>query len=59
MSRSRVPVYTVHAEGMVPGGAIFAREAIVRLTAGADSPYRILGWRRGRRALFQGAPGGE
>lgn len=37
-SRSRVPVYTVHAEGRVPGGAVFAREAVVRLTAGADSP---------------------
>ena len=47
-----MPVYTVHAEAMGPGGAVFVREAIVRLTGDSASLYEIHAWKRGRRALF-------
>lgn len=49
--RSRVRVFTVHAEGRTASGAVFAREAVVQLTGGA-TPYRVLDWRQGVRTLF-------
>ncbi len=50
-ARSGVNIYTIHAEGRTEGGAVFAREAVVRVTSG-ESPYRFLAWRQGRRQLF-------
>ncbi len=54
-ARSRKLVYTIHAEARAPGGAVFAREAVVRL--GGARGYRIEAWKQGRRTLF-GAGGG-
>ncbi|MCH8808882.1 MAG: general secretion pathway protein GspK [Proteobacteria bacterium] len=50
-ARSRRRVYTIHAEARAPGGAVFAREAVVRLGGGARG-YRIEAWKQGRRASF-------
>ncbi len=50
-ARSRVKIYTIHAEGHVASGAVFAREAVVRI-GGGETPYRFLVWRQGRRQLF-------
>jgi len=50
-TRSRRRVYTIHAEARAPGGAVFAREAVVRLGGGARG-YRIEAWKQGRRTLF-------
>lgn len=50
-ARSRRRVYTIHAEARAPGGAVFAREAVVRLGGGARG-YRIVAWKQGRRVLF-------
>ena len=58
-ARSKVHVYTVHTEGMVPGGAVFARDAIVRLTGNPDSAYKIHAWKRGMRTLFEFESEGE
>jgi general secretion pathway protein K len=49
-ARARRRIYTIHAEGRVPGGAVFAREAVVRL--GGARGYRIEAWKQGRRTLF-------
>jgi len=49
--RSRVRIFTVHAEAQTAGGAVFAREAVVQLTGGTP-PYRVLDWRQGERVLF-------
>jgi general secretion pathway protein K len=48
---ARARAYTIHAEAWLPGGAVFAREAVVRL-GGGGQPYRIEAWRQGRRELF-------
>ncbi len=53
-ARSRVPVYTIRAEARLAGGAVFAREAIVRLGREGRAPYRVLAWRQGPRRLFAG-----
>ena len=50
-ARSRVKIYTIHAEGRAASGAVFAREAVVRVIGG-ETPYRFLAWRQGRRQLF-------
>ena len=50
--RSRIATYSVHAEGRTAGGAVFARDAIVRLRGNAGTPYLVLSWRQGRRVLF-------
>ena len=49
--RARARIYTIHAEARLASGAVFAREAVVRL-AGGVRPYRIEAWRQGRRRLF-------
>ncbi len=41
-------VYTVHSDATLPGGARFRREAVVALVPGAERPFRIFGWKRGR-----------
>ena len=48
---ARVRVYTIHAEARAPGGAVFAREAVVRLGGGAQA-VRIEAWRQAARRLF-------
>ena len=53
-ARSRGRVYTIHAEGRSQGGAVFAREAVVRLGGGARG-FRIEAWKQGRRTLFADA----
>ncbi len=50
-TRSRRRVYTIHAEARAPGGAVFAREVVVRLGGGARG-FRIEAWKQGRRTLF-------
>ncbi len=50
-ARSRGRVYTIHAEGRSPGGAVFARQAVVRL-GGSARGFRIEAWKQGRRTLF-------
>ena len=50
-ARSRVKIYTIHAEGHVASGAVFAREAVVQVTGG-NTPYRFFAWRQGPRQLF-------
>ena len=50
-TRSRGRVYTIHAEGRSRGGAVFARQAVVRLGGGARG-FRIEAWKQGRRILF-------
>ena len=47
---ARARVYTIHAEARVASGAVFAREAVVRL--GGGQATRIEAWRQGRRKLF-------
>ncbi len=48
--RSRARVFTIHAEAKLANGAVFVREALVRLGGGAA--YGIEGWKRGARVLF-------
>jgi hypothetical protein len=45
-------VYTIHAEAMSGGGAVFVREAVVRISAEESPPYGMLAWRQGPRWLF-------
>ncbi len=47
----RARIYTIHAEARLASGAVFAREAVVRLTGGPQS-YQIEAWRQGTRQLF-------
>ncbi len=49
--RARARVYTIHAEARAPSGAVFAREAVVRLGGGGQAA-RIEAWRQGKRELF-------
>ncbi len=49
--RTRGRVYTIPAEARLASGAVFAREAVVRLGAGLEV-FRIEAWRQGRRELF-------
>ncbi|MFQ5773849.1 MAG: general secretion pathway protein GspK [Kiloniellaceae bacterium] len=50
--RSRVPVYTVHAEARTDSGAVFVRDAVVRVRSGGPEPFEFQSWRQGRRELF-------
>ena len=51
-ARSRAKVYTIHAEARTAAGAMFAREAVVRI-AGGRQPYRVHVWRRAPGRLFE------
>lgn len=51
-ARSRIRVYGIHAEARLASGALFTREAVVRLAAKPEQPFAILVWRRGQRLLF-------
>lgn len=50
--RSRLSLYAIHAEGRTPGGAVFARQAVVRVTESPDIPYQLFEWGQGERRLF-------
>lgn len=50
--RSRISMYAVHAEGRTVSGAVYVRDAILRLRGGSGAPYLILSWQQGRRTLF-------
>jgi general secretion pathway protein K len=44
LSRTRSRVYTVDAEGELPGGVRADRRAVVQLTGDARRPYAIIAW---------------
>lgn len=48
ISRSRQRDYTFRAEARLPSGAVFVREAVVRITRTLGRPYRIQHWRSAR-----------
>ena len=50
--RSGVPIFTIHAEGRIPSGAVFAREAMIDFTGGENLPFVVRSWRRAERVLF-------
>jgi general secretion pathway protein K len=47
-ARSRQRVYTVRAEAYLESGAVFVREAVVRL-GGGERGFRIEAWKKGER----------
>jgi general secretion pathway protein K len=49
---SGLSTYSIHAEAMTAGGAVFVRHAVVRITGDQAPPYAVLAWDRGRRWLF-------
>jgi general secretion pathway protein K len=51
-TRSGVPVFTIHAEGRIASGAVFAREAIVDFAGGENLPFVVRAWRQADRILF-------
>jgi general secretion pathway protein K len=53
--RSRIGVYTIHAEARTAGGATFGREAVARITGESDQPFLFLAWRHGDSTLFESA----
>ena len=50
--RSRLNLYAIHAEGRTKGGAVFARDAVLRVTGDRNRPFQLLEWRQGKRNLF-------
>ena len=52
-ARSRVQVYTIHSEALISSGAVFALDAVTRLTRSPDQPYGFHRWRRAGRRLFE------
>ena len=52
---SGLSTYGVHVEARTAGGAVFAREAVVRITPEQVPPYSVLSWRQGPRWLFPNA----
>ncbi len=48
-ARSRRRIYTIRAAARTESGAIFVREAVVRLTRGANQPFRFHAWKQGER----------
>ena len=49
--RLRAQIVTIRAEAHTETGAVFVREAVVRLIRRGDQPFRIEAWRQGRRAV--------
>ncbi len=43
--------FTVRAEAVTGTGAVFVREAVVDLRAGAGRPFRTLDWGQGRASI--------
>ncbi len=58
---SRNIAYTVRSLARMESGAVFVREAVIRLAPGKEAPYRILAWRRGElpAARAEDAAGGN
>ena len=52
VARSRINVFTIHAEARMDSGSVFARDAVVELGSGAKLPYEFWAWRQGRRSYF-------
>ncbi len=50
--RSRSRTFTIHAEARTRAGGLFTRRAVVRMTARATPPFKILAWGRGAATLF-------
>ena len=50
--RSRISLYAIHSEGRTASGAMFARDAVLRLTGDPNNPFQILEWHQGERELF-------
>lgn len=40
-------VFTIRAEARTPGGGVFVRDAVVRLTEDPTQPYTLLAWKQG------------
>jgi general secretion pathway protein K len=51
-ARSRILVYTIHAEARTTGGASVSRDAVVSLGDEPETPFLVLAWRRGESTLF-------
>jgi general secretion pathway protein K len=47
-SRRALRIYSVRAEATLDSGALFVREAVVRLTGRAEQPWLVHAWRQGR-----------
>ena len=47
-SRRALRIYSVRAEATVDSGALFVREAVIRLTGRAERPWLVHAWRQGR-----------
>ena len=50
-SLRRARVVTIRAEARTDSGAVYVREAVVRLTRGRAQPFRIEAWRQGQVGL--------
>ena len=48
VARSPRSSFTIRVVAKIPGGAIFVREAIIRIAARRGRPFTTLAWRRGR-----------
>lgn len=46
-------VYTIRSEGRTPGGGVFLREAVVRLTEDPVQPYTLIAWKQGMPTPIQ------
>jgi general secretion pathway protein K len=53
--RSTATTFTIHGEGRSKAGAVYSRDAVVRLTGDLQTPYHVLRWKRGVRRLFEPA----
>ncbi|MFQ5467752.1 MAG: general secretion pathway protein GspK [Kiloniellaceae bacterium] len=53
--RSRARAVFIHAEARTDSGAVFARDAVVRVETGEDLPFEVREWMQGRRRLFADA----
>ena len=53
VSQHQALVYTIRAEGRTESGALFVREAVVRLGGAADRLFQILAWGQGGRAVSE------
>ncbi len=51
-ARSRINTFTIHAEGRMDTGSVFARTAVVEIGTGGDVPFEFWSWAQGKRSLF-------
>ncbi|MEM7171222.1 MAG: hypothetical protein AAF530_13700 [Pseudomonadota bacterium] len=50
--RSQVPIYLIHVEVQLPGGALVVQDVIARVLRSRSQPYTIFRWQQGRPRLF-------